>query len=119
MENIFISLKANEQKYYASFVKKKDVLQSCKEKAEQYQQIVDWLEELRDYKENQHRSLRHMYEKGYNEAINDFRDVILEKYTKEEEKKNYKFYACEIKQDMADMAEELRRKNNGKNYKKT
>ena len=91
-------------------LRKKDVLQSCKEKAEQYQQIVDWLEELRDYKENQHRSLRHMYEKGYNKAINDFRDAILEKYTKEEEKKNYKFYACEIKQDMADMAEKLRRK---------
>ena len=45
----YIRLKANEQKYYASFVKKKDVLQSCKEKAEQYQQIVDWLEELKTY----------------------------------------------------------------------
>ena len=91
-------------------LRKKMFYNLVREKAEQYQQIVDWLEELRDYKENQHRSLRHMYEKGYSEAINDFRDVILEKYTKEEEKKNYKFYACEIKQDMADMAEELRRK---------
>ena len=40
--------------------------------AEEHEQIAEWLEELKEYKENQHRSLRHMYEKGYNKAIDDF-----------------------------------------------
>ena len=40
-----------------------------------HKQIAAWLKELKEYKENQHRSLRHMYEKGYNKAIDDFVDV--------------------------------------------
>ena len=40
--------------------------------SEYHKQIAEWLEELKDYRENQHRSLRHMYEKGYNKAIDDF-----------------------------------------------
>ena len=44
----------------------------CIECAEEHEQLADWLEELKEYKENQHRSLRHMYEKGYNKAIDDF-----------------------------------------------
>ena len=40
--------------------------------AEEHEQLAYWLEELKDYRENQHRSLRHMYEKGYNKAIDDF-----------------------------------------------
>ena len=43
-----------------------------KRSAEYHEQLVEWLEELKEYKENQHRSLRHMYEKGYNKAIYDF-----------------------------------------------
>ena len=44
----------------------------CIECAEEHEQLADWLEELKAYKENQHRSLRHMYEKGYNKALDDF-----------------------------------------------
>ena len=44
----------------------------CIKCAEEHEQLADWLEELKEYKENQHRSLRHMYEKGYNKAIDDF-----------------------------------------------
>ena len=44
----------------------------CIECAEEHEQLADWLEELKDYRENQHRSLRHMYEKGYNKALDDF-----------------------------------------------
>ena len=40
--------------------------------AEEHEQLAEWLEELKAYKENQHRSLRHMYEKGYNKALDDF-----------------------------------------------
>ena len=44
----------------------------CIECAEEHEQLAEWLEELKAYKENQHRSLRHMYEKGYNKALDDF-----------------------------------------------
>ena len=37
-----------------------------------HKQLAAWLKELKEYKENQHRSLRHMYEKCYNKAIDDF-----------------------------------------------
>ena len=45
---------------------------TCIECAEEHEQLAEWLEELKAYKENQHRSLRHMYEKGYNKALDDF-----------------------------------------------
>ena len=44
----------------------------CIECTEEHEQLAEWLEELKAYKENQHRSLRHMYEKGYNKALDDF-----------------------------------------------
>ena len=47
-------------------------MRSCDKCAQESGQLVEWLEELKEYKENQHRSLRHMYEKGYNKAIDDF-----------------------------------------------
>ena len=40
--------------------------------SEYHKKIAEWLEELKAYKENQHRSLRHRYEKGYNKALDDF-----------------------------------------------
>ena len=46
--------------------------ETCLECAEELEQLAEWLEELKAYKENQHRSLRHMYEKGYNKALDDF-----------------------------------------------
>ena len=39
--------------------------------ADKYRQIAEWLEELKEYKENKHRSLRYMYEKGYNKGIDE------------------------------------------------
>ena len=50
----------------------------CIKCAEEHEQIAEWLEELKEYKENQHRSLRHMYEKGYNKAIDDFAILMKE-----------------------------------------
>ena len=49
-----------------------DKFSDCLKCAEEHEQLAEWLEELKDYRENQHRSLRHMYEKGYNKAIDDF-----------------------------------------------
>ena len=51
------------------FSRDPDIAEECNEK---YKQLAEWLEELKAYKENQHRSLRHMYEKGYNKALDDF-----------------------------------------------
>ena len=49
-----------------------DKFSACLKCSEEHEQLADWLEELKDYRENQHRSLRHMYEKGYNKALDDF-----------------------------------------------
>ena len=45
---------------------------------------------------------------GYKQAIDDFRDKICEKYTAEERKENYKQYCCNIKQELVDLAEQLK-----------
>ena len=45
---------------------------------------------------------------GYKQAIDDFRDKICEKYTTEERKENYKQYCCNIKQELVDLAEQLK-----------
>ena len=47
---------------------------------------------------------REMYCKG----VDDFVKKICEKYTEEESNGNYKFYAVEIKQSIADLAEQLK-----------
>ena len=49
-----------------------DKFSACLKCSEEHEQLAEWLEELKAYKENQHRSLRHMYEKGYNKALDDF-----------------------------------------------
>ena len=47
---------------------------------------------------------REMYCKG----IDDFVKKICEKYTEEESNGNYRFYAVEIKQSIADLTEQLK-----------
>ena len=44
----------------------------------------------------------------YCKAIDEFVKKICEKYTEEERKGNYKQYCCEIKQNIADIAEQLK-----------
>ena len=51
-----------------------------------------------------------IFEDGYNKAIDDFRKKICEKYTEEERKENYKQYCCNIKQELVDLAEQLKSK---------
>ena len=80
----------------------------CIKCAEEHEQLADWLEELKEYKENQHRSLRHMYEKGYNKAIDDFVKEICKMIVQSENNGNYRFYAVEIKQAIAKLAEQLK-----------
>ena len=49
---------------------------------------------------------REMYCKGIDDSVKK----ICEKYTEEESNGNYRFYAVEIKQSIADLAEQLKRK---------
>ena len=67
--------------------------------ADKYRQIAEWLEELKEYKENKHRSLRYMYEKGYNKAIDDLTEKIVGYGT-------YDYYGNVI--DVLEIAEKLK-----------
>ena len=43
--------------------------------------VAEWLEELKEYKENKHRSLRCMYEKGYNKGIDETCNYICREWS--------------------------------------
>ena len=49
-----------------------------------------------------------LYQQGRVDAIDEFVKKICEKYTKEESKGNYKQYCGDIKQNIADIAEQLK-----------
>ena len=55
-----------------------------------------------------------LYQQGRVDAIDEFVKKICEKYTKEESKGNYKQYCVEIKQNIADIAEQLKVKEQSK-----
>ena len=55
-----------------------------------------------------------LYKQGRVDAIDEFVKKICEKYTKEESKGNYKQYCGEIKQNIADIAEQLKVKEQSK-----
>ena len=55
-----------------------------------------------------------LYQQGRADAIDEFVKKICEKYTKEESKGNYKQYCGEIKQNIADIAEQLKVKEQSK-----
>ena len=57
---------------------------------------------------------KEMYQQGRTDAIDEFVKKICEKYTKEESKGNYKQYCGEIKQNIADIAEQLKVKEQSK-----
>ena len=66
-------------------------------------EIIRWLEELKDYRENQHRSLRHMYEKGYNKAIDNF-SMEIDKYIERYDGTIYdEEYYTNVKSDFEDL----------------
>ena len=57
-----------------------------------------------EYEEKQ----KQIYKQIRADAIDEFVKKICEKYTKEESKGNYKQYCVEIKQNIADIAEQLK-----------
>lgn len=89
----------------------------CLKCAEEHEQLAEWLEELKSIKGGSipiihGKAELELHDKAIrNEAIDDFVKKICEKYTEEESKGNYKQYCVEIKQNIADIAEQLKEKN--------
>lgn len=94
--------KANEQNYYACFERGKHI-QSCKKCAEEHEQLVSWLKELKELRE-----FKAIYQKGmdcsyatfmYNKAIDDLTEKIVGYGT-------YDYYGNVI--DVLEIAEKLK-----------
>ena len=95
------------------------LIQFCKRKSENiklkaepqvFVEIANKLEELKAIKSDGFTEdlLNRGYVKGYNKAIDEFVRKVCEKYTEEESKGHYKQYCVNIKQDIADMAEQMK-----------
>ena len=77
-----------------------------------FEQIAEWLEELKQYRaigtvEECKNSVLKILE-AYNKAIDDFVKEICKMIVQSENNGNYRFYAVEIKQAIADLAERLK-----------
>ena len=51
---------------------------------------------------------KEMYQQGRADAVDDFRKEICKMITQSENDGNYRFYAAELKQAIADLAEQLK-----------
>lgn len=88
--------------------------------SEYHEQLAEWLEELKALKNGLNikcDSLNEALDKGkkigYNKALDDFVKEICKMIAQSENNGNYRFYAVEIKQAIAEIAEQL--KAGGKN----
>ena len=97
-----------------------EAIAKYKNKAEEHEQIAEWLEELKAIKsEGFTDDLLNMgFTKGYNKAIDDFLTEICKMIVQSENNGNYRFYTVEIKQSIADLSEQLKRKGVTKNDSK-
>ena len=98
-----------------------EAIEFCKEKSKNiklrtepktFEQIAEWLEELKQYRaigtvEECKNSVLKILE-AYNKAIDDFVKEICKMIVQSENNDNYRFYAVEIKQAIADIAEQLK-----------
>ena len=98
-----------------------EAIEFCKEKSKNiklrtepktFEQIAEWMEELKQYRaigtvEECKNSVLKILE-AYNKAIDDFVKEICKMIVQSENNDNYRFYAVEIKQAIADIAEQLK-----------
>ena len=98
-----------------------EAIEFCEEKSKNiklrtepktFEQIAEWLEELKQYRaigtvEECKNSVLKILE-AYNKAIDDFVKEICKMIVQSENNDNYRFYAVEIKQAIADIAEQLK-----------
>ena len=94
----------------------------CIKCAEEHEQLAEWLEELKAYREKKCNKSVYLanksidmidavnkgYADGYNKAIDDFLTEICKMIVQSESNGKYRFYAAEIKQSIADLAEQLK-----------
>ena len=94
----------------------------CIKCAEEHEQLAEWLEELKAYREKKCNKSVYLANKsvdkidavnkgyidGYNKAIDKFLTEICKMIVQSESNGNYRFYACEIKQSIADLAKQLK-----------
>ena len=82
----------------------------CEKCLQESGQIAEWLEELKSYKSDDFtKNLQTLvYKKVYNKAIDDFVKEICKMIVQSENNGNYRFYAVDIKQAIADLAEQLK-----------
>ena len=87
--------------------------------AEEHEQLADWLEELKFLKQwklgimdsfckYDASSFEELIANARNKAIDDFVKEICKMIVQSENNDNYRFYAVEIKQAIADIAEQLK-----------
>ena len=84
----------------------------CIKCKQEHEQLAEWLEELKKYREigtveECKNSVLKILE-AYNKAIDDFVKEICKMIVQSENNDNYRFYAVEIKQAIADIAEQLK-----------
>ena len=79
------------------------------------EQIAEWLELLKWYEQGMEDIPcesgvlpKDVYSSGYIKAIDDFLTEICKMIVQSENNGNYRFYAVEIKQSIADLAEQLK-----------
>lgn len=97
----------------------------CEKCVQESEQLVEWLEELKDYRDKNKMVVRvdvenmdsikdkieelsKYAESQYNKAIDDFVKEICKMIVQSENNGNYRFYAVDIKQAIADLAEQLK-----------
>lgn len=93
--------------------------QTCEQCAEEHDQIAEWLEELKFLKQWKSdimdsfckydvSSFEELIANARNKAIDDFLKEICKMIVQSENNGNYRFFAVEIKQAIADLAEQLK-----------
>ena len=96
-----------------------DKFSSCIKCAEEHEQLAEWLEELKfirqwksdvmdDFCRYDVSSFEELVTNVRNKAIDDFVKEICKMYVQSERNGNYRFYSAEIKQAIADLAEQLK-----------
>ena len=83
--------------------------------AKEHEKLAEWLELLKWYQQcmedipSESGVLpKDVYHAGYNKAIDDFVKEICKMIVQSENNGNYRFYAVEIKQAIAELAEQLK-----------
>ena len=82
----------------------------CETCLQESEQLAGWLEELKSYRASVFSGdmTQKMLKEEYNKAIDDFVKEICKMIVQSENNGNYRFYAVEIKQAIADLAEQLK-----------